>query len=68
MRVIEIEHLTRDYGNGKGIFNVSFTLFDANGIAAGDAGALTGTFALLAGAVAMYILGCMIFCKKDLCV
>lgn len=28
MNIIEIEHLTRDYGDGKGIFDVSFTISD----------------------------------------
>lgn len=44
-----------------------FTLFDANGIVAAEAGAFTGSIVLLAGAIAMYIAGSFIFCKKDLC-
>ncbi|MEG1550481.1 MAG: ATP-binding cassette domain-containing protein, partial [Ruthenibacterium sp.] len=26
MNVIEIEHITKDYGNGKGVFDVSFSV------------------------------------------
>lgn len=45
-----------------------FTLFDASGIAANEPGAFTGAAVLLAGAVVLYVLGSVIFCKKDLCV
>lgn len=45
-----------------------FTLFDANGIVAGDAGAFTGAVILLVGAVAMFAAGVEIFSRKDLCV
>lgn len=43
-----------------------FTLFDANGIAANEAGAFVGAIALLIGAIAMYVVGSLVFCKKDL--
>lgn len=43
-----------------------FTLFDAEGIAANKAGAFSGAVVLLAGAVVMYLLGSVIFCKKDI--
>lgn len=45
-----------------------FTLFDANGIVAGDAGAFTGSVVLLVGAVVMFATGVEIFSRKDLCV
>lgn len=44
----------------------AFTLFDANGLAAGETAALGGAFALLAGAVALYAIGITVFCRKDL--
>lgn len=43
-----------------------FTLFDANGIAAGDGSAFIGTLALLIGAITLYTIGVTVFCKKDL--
>ncbi len=43
-----------------------FTLFDANGIAAGEGSAFIGTLALLIGAAALYTIGVTVFCKKDL--
>lgn len=45
-----------------------FTLFDASGIAANEPGSFTGAAVLLAGAAVLYVLGSVIFCKKDLCV
>ena len=45
-----------------------FTLFDADGIAAKEAGAFSGAIVLLIGAIIMYVLGSMVFCKKDICV
>lgn len=45
-----------------------FTLFDAEKIAAGDAGAFSCSVVLLIGAIAMFTSGIVIFCKKDLCV
>lgn len=44
----------------------AFTLYDANGIAAGESAALGGVLALLAGAAALYALGITVFCRKDL--
>ena len=43
-----------------------FTLFDSNGIAAGEGSAFIGTLALLIGAAALYTIGVTVFCKKDL--
>ncbi len=43
-----------------------FTLFDANGIVANEAGAFAGAIVLIIGAVIMYTMGSVIFCKKDL--
>lgn len=44
-----------------------FTLFDANGIIAGNSDAFLGTFILLTGAIALFVTSVGIFCKKDLC-
>lgn len=44
-----------------------FTLFDACGIAANEAGAFSGAFILLAGAILLFVSGGVIFCKKDMC-
>lgn len=46
----------------------AFTLFDANGIAAGEAGAALGAVWLLLGAAVLNTVGCVAFCRKDLCV
>ena len=43
-----------------------FTLFDANGIVEKTSGAFSGAVVLLIGAVVMYVLGSVIFCRKDL--
>ena len=43
-----------------------FTLFDANGIVEKTSGAFSGAIVLLIGAVVMYVLGSVIFCRKDL--
>ena len=43
-----------------------FTLFDANGIAAGEESAVLGMLPLLVGAIVLYIVGIAVFCKKDL--
>ncbi|MCX4340335.1 MAG: ABC transporter permease, partial [Lachnospiraceae bacterium] len=43
-----------------------FTLFDPDGIIAGESSAIVGVFVLLAGAVILYALGIMIFERKDL--
>ncbi|MDE6944344.1 MAG: hypothetical protein K2P66_07950 [Lachnospiraceae bacterium] len=43
-----------------------FTLFDAEGIVAGESGAIMGTLALLIGGVILYLAGISAFCKKDL--
>lgn len=43
-----------------------FTLFDANGVLAGDRNAVTGAVILGIGAAALYWAGAMVFCKKDL--
>ena len=44
-----------------------FTLFDANGIVAGDQSAFLYSVVLLIGAILMFISGIEIFCRKDLC-
>lgn len=43
-----------------------FTLFDPDGITAGENSAIAGMFILLASAVVLYVLGILIFDKKDL--
>ena len=43
-----------------------FTLFDGNGIVAGEPCALTGVAVLLAGAVVLYAAGVLVFANKDL--
>lgn len=43
-----------------------FTLFDGNGLVANQTSAIVGAILLLAGAIVMYIAGCILFCKKDL--
>lgn len=43
-----------------------FTLFDANGIAAGKSASIIEAFVLLTGSAALYAIGSAIFCKKDL--
>ena len=43
-----------------------FTLFNPNGIIAGESSAIVGILVLLAGAVMLYVLGIMIFERKDL--
>ncbi|MGN0436032.1 MAG: ABC transporter permease [Wujia sp.] len=43
-----------------------FTLFDANGIVAGDNGAIAGAIVLLVGAIVMYYAAAVVFCRKDL--
>ena len=43
-----------------------FTLFNPDGIIAGESSAALGTFMLFAGAVVLYILGIMVFERKDL--
>ena len=43
-----------------------FTLFDANGIVAGESAAAAGVLVLLAGAVVLFAAGVAAFCKKDL--
>ena len=43
-----------------------FTLFDANGIVEKTSRAFSGAVVLLIGAVVMYVLGSVIFCRKDL--
>ncbi len=45
-----------------------FTLYDASGIVAGEAGAFSNSIILLVGAVVLYVLGIEFFCRKDLCV
>lgn len=42
-----------------------FTLYDANGIAAGESSAAIGALALLIGAAVLYTAGTLLFCKKD---
>lgn len=44
----------------------AFTLFDASGIVAGETSAVLGAAALLAGAVALYTVSIVVFCRKDL--
>ncbi len=43
-----------------------FTLFDANGIAAGESGAILGAAVLLVGAILLFAGGIFVFCRKDL--
>lgn len=43
-----------------------FTLFDAEGIVAGESDATAGVFLLLIGGIALFISGIAVFCKKDL--
>ena len=43
-----------------------FTLFNPNGIVAGEANAITGVVVLLVGAMVLYIMGVVAFTKKDL--
>jgi ABC-2 type transport system permease protein len=43
-----------------------FTLFDPNSIVAKEAGAFIGPIILFVGAIALYLLGGVIFCKKDM--
>lgn len=43
-----------------------FTLFHPDGIIAGESSALAGIFTLFAGAVLLYVLGIMVFERKDL--
>ncbi len=44
-----------------------FTLFNANGIAAGESNAFLCSIFLLIGAIILFISGIEVFCKKDLC-
>lgn len=44
-----------------------FTLFDAGGIIEKTSGAYAGAALLFVGAAALYAAGCVIFCRKDLC-
>ena len=43
-----------------------FTLFDANGIAAGESGAILEAAVLLVGAILLFAGGIFVFCRKDL--
>lgn len=43
-----------------------FTLFNPDGIIAGESSAAVGAFMLFIGAVVLYVLGIMIFDRKDL--
>lgn len=43
-----------------------FTLFDANGVVAGENSAIIGAVALGIGAIILYTIGIAAFCKKDL--
>ena len=43
-----------------------FTLFDASGMVANESNAIAGAIVLLLGAIAMYVAGSLVFCKKDL--
>lgn len=43
-----------------------FSLFDPNGAAAGESGAVLGALALLLGAIWLYAAGIAVFCRKDL--
>ena len=43
-----------------------FTLFNPDGMIAGESGAIAGIFVLLAGSVMLYVLGIMTFERKDL--
>lgn len=43
-----------------------FTLYNPDGIIAGDSGAMIGNAVLFIGGIILYLLGIMVFCKKDL--
>ena len=43
-----------------------FTLFNPDGMIAGESGAIAGIFVLFAGSVMLYVLGIMTFERKDL--
>lgn len=43
-----------------------FTLFNANGVVAGESNAILGAVVLAIGAVILYVIGITVFCKKDL--
>lgn len=43
-----------------------FTLFDANGILENKSNAIIGALVLLTGAIALYTIGIIVFCRKDL--
>lgn len=43
-----------------------FTLFDGNGLIAGETPAIVEAVSLFAGAMVMYAVGCVVFCMKDL--
>ena len=43
-----------------------FTLFDPNGLAAGESDAVLKMVALLAGSIILYPIGIVVFCRKDL--
>ena len=43
-----------------------FTLFDPEGLVAGESGALAGILVLLVGGIALFLLGISIFNRKDL--
>ena len=45
---------------------LSFFLFDPDGIIAGESGAAAGIFMLFAGSFILYLLGILLFERKDL--
>ncbi len=64
-------YLIQMMGNvGKALENAKyftfFTLYDPNGILAGERGAYAGIGILLIGALALYAAGILVFCRKDL--
>lgn len=59
-----LANVGKDAENAK--YFTFFTLFDPDGIIAGERNAMAGIFILFAGAVALYLLGIIIFERKDL--
>lgn len=65
MYVLDMLANTGEKAQGAKHFTL-FTLFDPNGILAAQPGALTGAAVLLVGAAALFAIGILVFCKKDL--
>ena len=62
-----VQMLANTGGNAdKAKYFTFFTLFNPDGIVAGDSSALVGIGVLLVGAIVLYMLGTIVFSKKDL--